>query len=1122
MFAQIPCMKFYGLCYILLSTVTWLLPGYAAGRTVPHADHSVLATGTWYKLAIPREGIYKIDKTLLNSMGINTSAAIRLYGTGGRMLPEAVSSPRYDDLPEVALMAIDDYLLFYAPGPHSWSYQGSTYAHTLNLYSDTAYYFLQVGSGGKRIITDAATPEPTTTVQYFDYHDYYENDSLNLLQSGKQWWGPVFSATRSTRTIPFTLPFVPASLSINTRVGARSGGGSTLTISVNGTPAGSLSLGAITGNIFEAFATTTSGTFTTAPAGTSFPVTYTFTPGASGATGWLDYINLNARMPLELTNHTPLFFRDAASIGQTPKFLLQNASAATRIWDITDPITPIQITTSLNGNTLSFSRASASLHEYVAFENQGLLTPAYMGTVANQDLHSSSGVNMLIITTNTLSAAARRLASWHTSHDGLSVQVADVSQIFTEFGAGSPDPTAIRDFIKMVYDRGGLQYVLLFGDASYDYKYRINGNTNLVPTWQSAVSIDPIYAYPSDDYFGFLSDADDINDAGMANQMVAGVGRLPVKNMTEADIVVNKIINYHDAARYGRWQQHITFVADDGDDNLHLQDAESMSAITAQNWPAGRINKIYLDAYPKVADAGGSRYPAVNTAIAEDMYEGTLIWNYTGHGNYSRLAEEVVMDASSLSSWKNSTKLPLFITATCDFAPFDNPAYNSLGEQVLLQENGGGIALMTTTRAVFAASNKVLNANYLTKLLTPGIDGKMPTLGTAAMEAKNLTYSTYSDIPNNRKFQLLGDPALTLAFPQYHVVTDSLLDANGQVADTMKAMGKYTFKAHIEDAQGNTVNDYRGRMYTTIYDKPAAQYTLGNDAGSTKTSFYLQHHVLFSGQQTIENGQISGTFIVPLDIDYTTGAGSISYFGTDSITTAGGMYTAFQVAGSATETDMDTQGPAISGYLNGSGFVNGDITSENPVLYLQLYDLHGINTTGNGIGHDIVATLDGDNNQYYILNNFFAASPDSYQSGSITYPLYGLSEGGHTLTIKVWDTYNNSSTYIVRFRVVRSSQVLIQNAGCYPNPFHDQTTFTIEHNQQGEELDITIKIFTLAGQQIKTIRHTINAAGSRYLGANWDGRNDAGAKMPPGIYFYNIMVNANGNRKILGGKVILH
>jgi hypothetical protein len=1077
--------------------------------------HSVLATGTWYKLAITHEGIYKIDRSLLTSMGISAPAAnIRLYGTGGRMLPEPVSTPRYRDLPEVAIAAAGNDLLFYAPGPHG--------PDALNLYSDTAYYFLQVSSEGRRITTDPTQPAPTTTVQSFDYQDHYENDSLNLLQSGKQWWGPAFSSLQNTRTFPFTLPSTPSALSIVTRVGARSGGTSIFNISVNGANAGTLSLAPISGNFFEAFATTSTGTLSVTPQGTYVPVTLSFSAGSNGAAGWLDYITLKARCALQLPATSPLFFRDALSVGSgTAGFLLGNASAQTLVWDVTDPITPVQLTTGITGNTLTFSRDCSTLHEYVAFDNKGLLTPSYIGRVANQDLHGISGVNMLIITTNTFSGAARRLAGWHATQHGLATQVVDVNDIYTEFGGGSPDPTAIRDFIKMCYDRGGLQYVLLMGDASYDYKHRITNNTNFVPTWQSTVSIDPVYSYPSDDYYGFLSPGDDINSTSVGQLLVA-IGRLPVKTPVEADAVVSKILGYHNPANFGRWQQHITFVADDGDNNLHLQDAEHMSELTTQQYPAGRINKIYLDAYDKVSDAGGSRYPAVNKAIAEDIYNGTLIWNYTGHGNYTRLADEVVLDASSLSSWKNKGRLPLFITATCDFAPFDNPAYTSIGEQVLLQENGGGIALMTTTRAVFAASNKVMNANYLAKLLTPGIDGCMPTLGMAAMEAKNLTYSTYGDIPNNRKFQLLGDPALTLAFPQYRVVTDSLLDDEGQPVDTIRAIGRYTFKAHIEDARGDLVPGYHGQVNTTIYDKPAATYTLGNDAGSTPTSYYQQQHVLFSGKQSVKNGNISGTFIVPLDIDYRPGAGSISYFATDSVTTAGGIYSSFQVTGTATGADMDAKGPDITAWLNDKGFTNGDITSENPVLYLQLYDIHGINTTGSGIGHDLLATLDEDNSQYYVLNNFFGASTDSYQSGTVTYPFYGLSAGEHTLSIKAWDTYNNSSSYKLRFKVVPSSQPLIQNAGCYPNPFHEQTSFTFEHNQQGQELDLTIRIFTVGGQQIKTIRQTINAAGSRYLGANWDGRNDAGTKMPPGIYFYNIRVNASGEARILGGKVILY
>lgn len=1107
MFAQIPYMKFYGLCCLLLGMST-------LGRDYP--PHSVLATGTWYKLAITREGIYKIDRSLLTSMGISEPPAnIRLYGTGGRMLPEPVSTPRYDDLPEVAVTESGNDLLFYAPGPHL--------PNARNLYSDTAYYFLQVSSGGRRIATDPGQPIPTTTVQNFDYQDHYENDSLNLLQSGKQWWGTAFSSLQATRTIPFTLPSPPSSLTIATRVGARSGGTSIFNISVNGVNAGALSLPPISGNFFEAFATTTTSSLVITPSGTHVPVTLSFSAGGSGAAGWLDYITLKARCPLQLPATSPLFFRDASSVGsgQTAGFQMGNASPQTLVWDVTDPITPVQLTTGMTGSTLSFSRDCSTLHEYVAFGDKGLLTPTYIGRVANQDLHGISGVNMLIITTNAFAGAAQRLASWHTAHDGLATQVIDVNQVYTEFGGGSPDPTAIRDFIKMCYDRGGLQYVLLMGDASYDYKHRIPGNTNFVPTWQSSVSIDPIYSYPSDDYYGFLSAGDDIN-ATSVNQLMVAIGRLPVKTATEADAVVDKILGYHSAANFGRWQQHITFIADDGDNNLHLQDAESMSELTTQQYPAIRMNKIYLDAYDKVSDAGGSRYPAVNKAIAEDMYNGTLIWNYTGHGNYTRLADEVVLDAATLSSWKNKGKLPLFITATCDFAPFDNPAYTSIGEQLLLQEKGGGIALMTTTRAVFAASNKVMNANYLTSLLTPGIDGGMPTLGMAAMEAKNLTYSTYSDIPNNRKFQLLGDPALTLAFPQYRVVTDSLLDDEGQVTDTIKAMGRYTFKAHIEDARGNLVPGYNGQVNTTIYDKPTVAYTLGNAGGSTPTSYYQQQHVLFSGKQSVKNGNISGTFIVPLDIDYRPGAGSISYFATDSATTAGGIYSSFQITGTATAPDMDAKGPDIMAWLNDKGFTNGAVTSENPVLYLQLYDIHGINTTGSGIGHDLIATLDEDNSQYYVLNNFFEASSDSYQSGTVTYPFYGLSAGEHTLSIKAWDTYNNSSSYKLRFKVVPSSQPLIQHAGCYPNPFHEQTSFTFEHNQQGQELDLTIRIFTVGGQQIKTIRQTINAAGSRYLGANWDGRNDAGAKMPPGIYFYNIMVNASGKARILGGKVILY
>ncbi|MVT07532.1 type IX secretion system sortase PorU [Chitinophaga sp. ysch24] len=1121
MFVTMPYLRTYFLCCLMLSSCRLVLAGNGGGG--PYAAHSVLAEGTWFKLAVTREGIYKIDKALLSSMGISGGLnTIRLYGTGGQMLPESNAAARYDDLPEVALMEEGDYLLFYAPGPHSWSYRTGSFFHSANLYSDTSYYFLRTGAGGRRISTDQGVPANTLAVSSFDYRNFYENDSLNFLASGKQWWGTVFNSAQPLRRIDFTLPVTPASLKVDARVAARGFGNSSFAVDVNGSNAGTLSLSAVSGNIFESYASVASGSFTATPSGTSIPVTLRFTPGGSGGQGWLDYLVVSGRCPLQLPAQEPLFFRDAASVNanQTALFTLANANSQTVVWDITDPLQPVRITTKLTGSTLSFSRDCSVLHEYAAFAGQGYQAPRYTGPVANQDLHGIEAADMLIITTPALQSAASRLAAWHSSHDGLTTRVVNAGDIYTEFASGSPDPVAIRDFVKMCYDRGGLKYLLLFGDASYDYKHRLSNNTNMVPTWQSAVSTDPIYAYPSDDFFGFLDDADDINDNGRQNLLDIAIGRLPVQSAADANIAVNKIIRYHDPASFGRWQQHITFVADDGDANLHLQDAESMSTIAAQQWPAGNINKIYLDAYPKVADAGGSRYPAVNAAIAEDIYNGTLIWNYTGHGSYTRLAEEVIMEESSLSTWKNAGKLPLFITATCDFAPFDNPAYTSLGEKVLLKENGGGIALMTTTRAVFSASNKVLNANYLQQLLTPGPDGRMLTLGQAAMEAKNQTYITYTDIPNNRKFQLLGDPALTLAFPRYHVVTDSLNGkAMGDIPDTLKAMGACTIKGHLEDEQGRRLDQYNGMLYTTVYDKPVLLYTRGNDAGSSQTEFYQQQNILFRGSQTIKNGHFSCSFVVPADIDYQAGAGSIDYYATDGSTTAGGAFSDIQVGGTAGTIEQDTRGPVIKGYMDNEYFRNGGMTGENTVLFLRLYDEHGINTSGYGIGHDLVATLDS--GQYYILNNFFEAAADDYRNGSVSFPFSGLSEGLHRLTIKAWDTYNNSNTATLDFNVAGSSQLAVERVSCYPNPFSDRTWFAFSHNQQGQALDITIRIFTVMGQQIKTIHHTINAAGSRYVGAYWNGTNDAGSKVLPGIYIYNMMVTANGKTKVLGGKVIL-
>lgn len=1081
-----------------------------------YAPRSVLADGNWYKLAVKEPGVYKIDIPLLNTMGISTtnlaSSQIRLFGNGGRMLPEDNAQPRPDDLLQNTLAVIDggdgllngsDYVLFYAPGPHSWQNN----QHVQNLYADSVCYFLNIAPGGLRITTDNASPVPNMQINSFDFRAFYEKDLVNLLSSGKSWLGEEFNNITPERN--FTIP-LPASgltdINVHFRGAARTTSGSRFEISMNSAQLGSLSVTPVSGNIFDTYATIADGTFN-ASGPANFNIRYL---GNASAKGWLDYIEIFGRTALSLPTEGLLHFRDSRSLGRIGEFLISQANAQTQVWDITDPIKPISIATTLNGTTLRFTRDAATLKEYIAFSTTA--KPVFIGPVPNQNLHGGGPAEMLIITAGSLRSEAARLAAYHQA------RVVNVEEIYNEFSSGIADPTAIRDFVKMQYDRHGIKYLLLFGRASFDYKNRIANNTNIVPTWQSLASFHGINSYMSDDYFGFLDNADDI--AGNPLLDVA-IGRLPVKNITEAANVVDKILGYHSPKGFGAWRNEMTFVADDEDDNLHLEDAEKVSNIIAQEQPQYNISKIYLDAFPQVADAGGSRYPAANEAVNNKMFNGTLVWNYTGHGSFSRLAEEAILEESSPNNWNNANRLPLMVTATCDFAPFDNPNFNSLGEQLLNRKEGGAIALMTTTRAVFAFSNLVMNANYFRLAFQPGAGNKMPTLGEGAMLAKNETYANFGDIINNRKFQLLGDPALNLAFPKWKVYTDSINAQPVSSTDTLKALGKYTFRGSVRDAAGLIRTGYNGTIVITVFDKPAGRSTRGNDPTSRAVVYEQQDRILYKGSQNVSNGRFSFTFVVPKDIAQTGGDGKISYYTSNETEDGSGFYSGIAVNGTATEIPADNKGPVIKAWMDSEAFRDGGITSENPLLLLHLQDENGINATGNGIGHDIIAILD-DSTRYYVMNDFYEAIPGDFREGKVRFPLAGLPPGKHTLTIRTWDTYNNSSTINIHFTVVPKATLAVENVSNYPNPFRQQTRFVFSHNQQEADLDVVIRIFAATGQIVRTIRSTINGQTARYDGVPWNGTMDSGVKVTPGIYFYQIAVkNRSGNEKVFGGKLIL-
>jgi hypothetical protein len=1127
--------------WYLICFMSILLPLPALAQRTYQAN-SVLAAGAWYKIAVKGPGVYKIDISFLNSLGINTSGlssgSVRLFGNGGQLLPEANITPRIDDLRENAILVSDggdgmingaDYILFYADGPDQWIKDSANlrFRHQKNFYSDKSYYFLSIGGNGKRISSITNLSSPTITVNNFSERSFHELDTVNFLASGREWYGEEFAnmpGRTTVRDFTVTVPNIQtnSALTLHTQCVARSiGPASRFDISINNQPAGQLLINAVSGGQYDLFAQQSTITTTGTGSQDNILIKYTYVPGSFNSQGWLNWFELFSRRRLSMNNSAQVLFRDWQSVGPgaIADFVIANATTATQVWDITDPSNVTALQGNLSGTDLHIINNASRLREYVAFNPVNFLLPVAIGRINNQDLHATSPMDYLLVVWPAFLPEAQRLAQFHQQQNGLRTLVVTTDQVFNEFGSGSPDAVAIRDFVKMYHDKYGSnpankpRYLLLFGDASYDFNNRLNNNTNYVPAWENNFSLDPLSTYASDDFYGFLDDNEDINSGLLINYLDVGIGRVPAKNKDEAKNFVDKVIAYADRHALGPWRNNLTFIADDEDFNLHLQDAEIFTVTAATALPVFNQQKIYLDAFQQESGSGGSRYPQANLAINNHMYNGTLIWNYNGHGGANRLAEETILDQEIVNNWNNASRLPLFITATCDFAPYDNPAINSIGENILLRAKTGGIALMTTTRVVFAFSNRIMNNNYLQIALQPDVNGKYKSLGDAVKEAKNFTYQTSGDVTNNRKFALLGDPALTLAFPALKLRATKINGIPVVQADTLSATEKVTIEGEVTDNQGNLLGNYTGSVFPIVFDKPQTVNTLANDPTSQVTSFNTQTNILFKGKASVTNGRFTFSFKVPKDINYQFGNGKLSLYAENGASDANGMFTGFVVGGTGNNTGNDREGPEIRPFLNDDRFVNGGISNENPLLLVKLADSSGINTAGTGIGHDIVATLDNDNRRFFILNDFYQGDLDSYQQGVVRFQLPPLEPGPHTLKIKAWDVLNNSNEVILEFNVVNDGELTISHVLNYPNPFTTKTQFWFEHNKPGQDLQVRLQIFTVSGRIIKMIQQTINTPGNRSNVLEWDGRDEYGDRVGKGVYLYKLSITAPGNKR---------
>ncbi len=1127
--------KFSGIILLIL-----LITAVNSSGQRVYRSSSVLSGGAWAKIAIKETGIYRIDVPFLATLGFNisniSSGSLRLYGNGGGMLSETNADIPIDDLTENAIMMVDggdgqfngnDHFLFYAAGANKWLKDSvnKRFVHQKNLYADSAYYFITMGGAGKRISSLQINSSPTLTVNSFNERIFYELDSVNLLSSGKEWLGEEFadapgktlSKTFSVN-IPKLITSIPATL-ISNCVARSINIPSRFDVRINNQLVQQLNIISTGPGLYDPFAQLSQQQSDILLSQESLQLNYTYVPGGFNSQGWLNFFEIHARKNLFLGNNGQLPFRDWNSVGNNIcEFVISNATSNTQVWDVTDPLSTVRMQGNFSGNEFRFVNDAGRLKEYIAFNTSNVLIPVNAGRVQNQDLHNSIVTDYLIVTNPLLLSQAERLAEFHRQKNNLKVTVVTVDKIFNEFSSGSQDPVAIRDFVKMYFDKAASnpanrpKYLLLFGDASFDYKNRIVNNTNLIPSYQSKIFLDPLSTYTSDDFFGFLDDNEDVNSGLVTNLLDIGIGRIPAKNLDEAKNYVDKVFAYYAKESFGAWRNNISFIADDEDNNLHLQDAELITATVSAN-PVFNLQKIYLDAFQQESGSAGSRYPSVNEIINNRITSGTLIFNFIGHGGAARLAEEVILDQPMINGWNNANRLPLFVTATCDFAPYDNPFINSIGENILLRPKTGGIAMMTTTRLVFSFSNRIMNNNYMQFATQPDANGKYRSLGDATREAKNYTYQTSGDITNNRKFTLLGDPALILAFPQFKIRTTKLNSIDPLIqTDTLSAGEKLTIEGEVTNNNGSVLTSFNGTVYPVVFDKPQTTTTKANDPGSPQTSFQQQSNILFKGKASVTNGKFIFSFKVPKDINYQYGQGKISYYAEDGTIDGSDYFNGFVVGGSSTNIDNDKNGPEIKAWLNDERFVNASIVNQKPILILKLADSSGINTSGTGIGHDITAMLDNNSNQIFNLNNYYEAELDQYGQGIVRFQLPGLEPGIHTLRIKAWDVLNNSSEYILDFTVMNDEELVIDHVLNYPNPFTTNTQFWFEHNKPGQNLFVQIHIFSLSGKVVKKIEKTINTTGNRSTDVSWDGRDDFGDKIARGVYIYRMKVFCSGSK----------
>lgn len=1112
-----------------------------------NAYHSVLSQHTWYRMAVFQEGVYKLDYTTFQAMGVDFNdlnpSKIRIFGNPSGALPEKNSETRPDDLSEMAIYVSGaedgtfdqgDYVLFYGQEPTRWTLNGEKYERERNYYSDSTYYYLCVDSGtdGLRVGTQSTLPveNATTVIAEFPDFQWHEAELFSPYSIGVNWYGESVTAQEPELTMDFVFPNLVTNKNLRLKaevLGRSKNGAMRYNLRVgNNLLVDNGSINTVQGK--EHFYGYTSFTERQLVLdGDTAHFSLSLGTNSDHASLYLDYVEIYGWRQLKRVGDffpfrlMPDQFGDAGSA-----VWIQNVSANHWLWEVTNPLMPVLQEGRLSAGNFVFATDEKEERRYVLFNPNNAFNIESWKLIPNQDLHSITDADMLIITAPILWEQAQELADFHTEEDDLLSVVVDVNEIYNEFSTGIPDPSGIRDFIRMVYRRsaGKLKYVTLFGRASFDFRDLKGYSLNLVPCYESKVQPYHETSFCTDDYFGIMDDGEGQECGGRVD---IGVGRFPVSTPDEAEAMLLKIKHYSDlVATHGDWKANHLFLSDD-ETKSYMENNETYERIMDTSKPAFYINKVYCGAYQKVNTNSGTRFPQVNADVMQAIENGLLTFTYTGHGGETALAEERIFGTTEIAALQNFDRMPFVFTATCAFSKYDNPLMLSAGEQLFLQPNGGAIAMLTTCRLTWGIHNVKIGRAMTAVLYNRDDEGKPLRLGDIVRMAKsnavNFSNSTPSAVSLNICHVLFGDPALRLAIPEGEV---KALKINGNEIGLSEiethAMSMVTVEGEIRTALGQLDSQFNGEIWVRFFDQKF-QMSVPYDGGTLPVSYHKD--LLYRGRATVSDGKFTLSFQVPKDISPNYGASRFCFYAYDSIRgcDAMGYYDGLIIGGIDPTAVADNEGPKIDFYWNSPDFVNGSEVDPQGVLYADLYDAQGIYHYDFSLGRNILMNSNLNIYDNLVLNDYYEPALDDFRRGRIALPVSDLPEGTYTFTLKAWDMQDNPSEATLWLVVGKSSEVFLSQVCNFPNPFSEETYFTFAHFGEDGDFDVTIELFDLLGRKVTVLTKKVTTTNHGSEPIRWDGRNAQGMPLPTGLYFYRFTItDEDGFSRTVSQKVMVN